>query len=459
MHYLQRYRLNINCNFCSQRISIRDFMKHLKEDHQQRTSHMCIWCMNYTWRHGDYSNYYHRYNCMLTRIANDRIEDPIVPNRPKIFFIDSKARGHEEIKPEPEVLPQSIPNAVTATHFHCNNELIHTWMIEVKGQVEKQMLGRTRITVDSFYEELQTYSQDEQIFDPDYNLFSKYILEFSDYVYDHWGVRVSGWQGFLSVWESDLRNKCTLLPYWCCCDRGEVHRHMIVRYEKKYENDVRETWRRLHATFRKPLVFQLQLIDMICSVSNVMSQWNSVNRKNCHFNIALSTPPYAELFLSLLYQDGLQFWLHSMFDKIDISDFIFLVECSEGKWRIRVGDLCNARGIVVPLQKYLQFEPLPNNVFTDLVPNTELLLLNRQDWNRHQLKTGNALLDLFTHLYFVFGRKHQEILNSVQAMTIDMHEQIKQRDLLIQEKDAFIQQIFTLHPIKDEISYLESENK
>lgn len=430
--FVKRRAYEIQCTFCCRYILIGEYHNHLKLDHALKIGFTCIWCLNFTWQRGR-QNYEHRYKCLLERIDADKKLE----------------------------LQSIVDYKLLASDTHCNNDHINVWLNNTKAQLEHQMLGRTRTcTDDSFYEDLDTDdTSDEQIFDPAFNLFSKYIVEFPFYCYDHWTVSADSWGKFVQMWESSLKFKCTLLPYWCLCDGGDkIQRHMICRYSKQDRIVVQKIWRAgVTMKIRKTIKSSMHLINSICYISNISSQCGNVStgcQKNhtksfeTHFKIARPTPPFAELFLSLVYEGGFHRYLICKYGNVNVHRLIDHVKCINGSWHVPLNFLCTERGIIVPLQRHLEFSRQKTNckIYIEheifLKANDNILSLNNVEWNQHQIDKGNVLIDIAGNMLFAFGKKQQEILNLVEVCAV-------KNEAIIKQKSQHIQYLLGLIEIKN----------
>lgn len=248
---------------------------------------------------------------------------------------------------------------------------------------------------------------------------------------------------------------------------------MIVRYEKVYSGPVNSAWKKIiKRKSRTLLETRLHLINMINYVSNTASQSsdeyhkkfskNNIKKGNCHFMINTPVPPFADLFLSLLYKNGLDFWLRAKFRNTGVDSFAAQArrENGNGKWVVKIGSLTSNRSIIIPIKKNLDFifeREYEKNMDVDeeydnkylhiigngrirLVENEGLVKLSITEWNAHQLASGNNMMDLVANMDFILGKKQQEILNVLERYLDEKDAIINEKEAIIKEKDEMLKE-------------------
>lgn len=288
-----------------------------------------------------------------------------------------------------------------------------------------------------FYHNISPDKPREYIFDPAYNLYSEYVRNFAYCGYDHLIVEGPWWHHFVDLWRTKLQQFCILLPYWCCCSGDDLfHRHIIVSYHMHKQHYFRDTIMSIceRGVVFTPIESPLHLIHTICYVSNKASVCTSSVQgllpggpENHHVCIARPTPPFADLFLSLSYKGGLREWLIYKYKQADLMQMLKLVKRVNGKWTIKAGDLCELRGIVVPIKKDLQFSSkagknklyFSENSNVTIKRNGNVTNLSDEDWHQYQINRGNMLMDCISSVVITLPEDEQDKLDQFEL--ISMH--------------------------------------
>lgn len=75
-HVYRRYS-KVKCSSCNENVATSDYHRHLKDTHNLRLNNICIWCLQFTWKRGDLTNFKHRYDCLLDRQRDEEFEEEL----------------------------------------------------------------------------------------------------------------------------------------------------------------------------------------------------------------------------------------------------------------------------------------------------------------------------------------------------------------------------------------------
>lgn len=96
--FVDSQNLFVKCNLCEQSVAIAKFSEHLSSGHQRNIKHLCIWCLKYSWKPGDQSNFVHRFGCMMNRLTFTQKTKDDEWAKERDSLVDMLARREEQCR-------------------------------------------------------------------------------------------------------------------------------------------------------------------------------------------------------------------------------------------------------------------------------------------------------------------------------------------------------------------------